>query len=333
MQTLPTIREFFDDQYLTLKLANASPETWRTYRRTLRVVEAMCGEDPSLGMLTDDFVAGVQAFVIRGGYAPETANLHRRNLLAIWRYAWKRRLLAELPRDVPALPEPKHLRECWSAAEVGQLLDACRSVEGSVAGVPASVWWPALIMLVYDTGLRIGAVLSLKVRDFDEREGWVRATHRTQKHRADQVLKLHSDTVDALRAMLSTEERTPRRKRVRGTYATRAPGGVCVKRRPLEMLDTTLFAWPYTGDHLRREFKLILAAAGLSYRREDLFHKLRRTTATLLAAAAGEAAAQHQLGHSHISVTRRYFDERRLNRVHAADVLPRPVREERSTAD
>ena len=77
---------------------------------------------------------------------------------------------------------------------------------------------------------------------------------------------------------------------------------------------------------LERRYRKILKRAGLPSGARDLFHKIRRTNATYTADSAGEEAAQKQLGHSHIGLTRKsYIDPRLLKRDQNADALPRPT--------
>jgi integrase len=68
----------------------------------------------------------------------------------------------------------------------------------------------------------------------------------------------------------------------------------------------------------------IVESAGLPAGRRDLFHKVRRTSATAVANKLGRAAAQDHLGHSAMSVTKVYLDPSKITRVQVADILPRP---------
>jgi hypothetical protein len=64
--------------------------------------------------------------------------------------------------------------------------------------------------------------------------------------------------------------------------------------------------------------------AGLPHGQYDLFHKLRRTNATAVCEAAGEEATMRQLGHSSMSVTRRYIDTSKLSAPRIVDSMRRP---------
>jgi hypothetical protein len=63
-----------------------------------------------------------------------------------------------------------------------------------------------------------------------------------------------------------------------------------------------------------------LERAGLPAGHRDMFHKLRRTTATMFAAKGGDAS--HLLGHTSIKHLQRYLDETMLDRATPAKLLP-----------
>jgi hypothetical protein len=71
-------------------------------------------------------------------------------------------------------------------------------------------------------------------------------------------------------------------------------------------------------------FRLILKAAGLPHGRRDLFHKVRRTTATLCEIHVGPGSATKQLGHSSARVTEKYIDPAQLPETDITAKIPRP---------
>jgi len=59
--------------------------------------------------------------------------------------------------------------------------------------------------------------------------------------------------------------------------------------------------------------------------RKEGFHKIRRTSATRIAAVAGVQAAADHLGHADTAVTlRHYIDPRQMPNMSATKYLPRP---------
>jgi integrase len=152
--------------------------------------------------------------------------------------------------------------------------------------VPAGVFWCAFLLTLYDTGLRVRAVLSV-AGDALDGDGWLTVRFDLQKQFADQAFRLHPDTVRLL---------------------TRFPAG-----RP------RLFSVPWRNAYgaLLKRFGRILKRSGVEAGRKgkDGFHKFRRTNATCVADVAGDEAAQRQLGHSSVQLTRRaYIDPRQLQR-------------------
>ncbi len=182
--------------------------------------------------------------------------------------------------------------------ELGRILRAADETEGTVCGLPAGRFWPALVLTCYYTGFRIGAVMQLRAADFDPQTRTIDVPAAMQKHRAEQVLRLPRDGADAIAAMgpLTDRER--------------------------------LFPWPYDGKgtthFLLKHFKRILARADVPLRRGEGFHKLRKTSASYLAKATDERTAQDHLGHSALSVTALYLDPRIVRRQHTSELMERP---------
>ncbi len=284
---------FFDTRYAPLKLAAGSKATLAHYRGCINQFSAYLAHDATLESLTEDRLAEFFAWAIRRGTAVPTVNGYRRNLLALVRFAWRKRLVDDVPRDVDKLREFKRVPTAWTLEQLGRILDAAADQTGDVCGIPAGQWWPAMILVAIDTGLRLGAVLALRTDDLDVASGMVLARAETQKQKADQVFRLHRDTLAELMATrLVDRER--------------------------------LFPLPKDSrKHFRRVFREILTRAGCPSGARDLLHKLRRTSATYLAAVSGKAAASEHLGHSSLSVTERYLDPTLSRTVFAADVIPR----------
>jgi integrase len=184
----------------------------------------------------------------------------------------------------------------WTMEEMGLILAACAATPGMVGEIPARMFWTALILLLFDTGLRLRAALSIERSNLDLATGWLCIAAETQKQKTEQRFQVSVQTTDAILAIWSP----PRR---------------------------LLFPWTRTGRRVRIWVCLgnILKRAGLPSGRRDKFHKFRRTTASHIAAAAGIDAASRQLGHSATDVTLRYIDPR-IARAHidGAAWLPRP---------
>jgi integrase len=290
-----SIREFFRSQYEVLKLAAATPGTIENYITALNHLrDFRGGRDPLLQELDEEMVAAAMGKLLKDGRSPATANSFRRHIMAIWRYAKKRGFVADIPEVLP-FKQPKRLPRAKLIAEIGRILQAAAREPGTIGEIPARWWWTALVLVIYDTGLRISAVMAMRWENYDAVAGTVLAPWYTQKQDADQLLPLSPQSVEAL-------------EHVRGG-------------------DPLLFPWPY--DHwgrqwptLNRHFRLILQRAGLPSTRKDLFHALRRSTASYIKAGGGDAT--WQLGHSSQQTTKVYLDPRIVKPPRQVDLLPRP---------
>jgi len=134
-------------------------------------------------------------------------------------------------------------------------------------------------LIAYDTALRRASLLAIRRDDIDLVNRWLRIDGRTMKTLKGQNFRLSEATVAAIQEMWEP---------------------------PRELL--------FGAIHPRMQFKhfgLLIEAAGVRrHRRKGMakFHALRRSTATLVAAAAGVGAASSLLGHSDAYVTSRYVD-------------------------
>ena len=284
-----TIRAFFETVYIPRRLAYGSPDTAVAYRGTINRLREFCLCEPTLDCLNDDLVENFLAYW-RPFRAVDSLKRMRGELLALWRYAWRKRRVETQPRDIDEIRTPKRLAECYSIDELDRLLTVAGSIEGKVGASPASLYWPALILFLVEVGLRVGAAMRVTVANFDSDRGWVRAEWQTQKQKATQDLPISAQMV---RMLLATQ-----------------PAG-----RKL------LFPWPFRDRKQTMNIRLraLLTQAGLPTGRRDLWHKFRRTCATFIADVAGELEAQKQLGHASISTTRKYLDVRKLRRARIVD--------------
>lgn len=119
----------------------------------------------------------------------------------------------------------------------------------------------------------------------------VHADYRKGK-KADKIFRLHPDTILLLKAIREPD---------RGLIFP-APGG--------------------SVQNLWNHYKRLLHEAGLPFDRYHMFHCLRRSTASYLEVAGGDAT--EHLGHSSRQITLKYLDPRIVKKKHASDLLFRP---------
>ena len=160
--------------------------------------------------------------------------------------------------------------------------------------IQAADWWPALVLVLFDTGIRLRAVLSIERDHLDLETGWLIVPSESQKQKVEQRFLLSDQTLEAVR-----------------------PSWLPPRR--------LLLPWPWTDIKIWKHFGKILDAAGLPDGPKSKFQKMRRTCASHIAKAAGIDAACRQLGHSGESITKRYVDPRiARSAIDGVSHLPRP---------
>ena len=112
----------------------------------------------------DDFTdAAVNAWLAtlldEGLLSRQTVRGYRRCLLMLWRFGFAEGHTDVAPRKVRAIKVPTTIPVAWSAAEVDQLVTAASKLTGC--------FQRSMILVVWDSGLRLGDVLRLKRSDFD----------------------------------------------------------------------------------------------------------------------------------------------------------------------
>lgn len=278
---------FFERWYLPLRLGAASPNGRRLHLVSLRNFDRFLGRTAFLRDLTDENLVRFQAWHLDRGNSPYTANRDVARLLAQWRLACRKSKLKIWP-DVRYVPEPRREPRAWNRQQLRRLFAVLEKIEGVIAGVPAAGWWVALHWLMWATGERVGALMALEWTAY-EAPAWLCVPAEARKGQtADKVYRLSVDACEALAAI-----RLPARR--------------------------LIFPWDRSKNILWRRYKRILRAAGLPDDRKSMFHRMRKSAASHLEAAGGNAT--ELLGHSDRKVTLAYLDVRIVGRQHAADLL------------
>ena len=291
-----TLREFFDTVYRRARLINASPRSIAQIRFCINRFDSWLERPATLADLTLDKLSDWMTWQVADELSVATINGRIKLLTTLWRFALKRKYLTTGdPGEIELLKQPRRLAVAWTIDEIERLLSACRETPGRLVGIHAGKYWEALVSLLFDTGLRRSAAFAIRVDEVDFNTHVLRVPAERMKNLCEQIFWLSDRTMAAI-------------------LATFPPA------REL------LFPWPWksTEGTQSRALGKILRRAGLPAGRRDLFHKLRRSCASHLAAAAGEAVAIKQLGHSDASCIRRYVDPRFTANHEAAKLLARP---------
>jgi integrase len=266
-----------------------NPKTAIEYQGAVKLWDHFFAGRP-LGEITPADLAAFTTLLL-DGRSVATANKIRRHCRALLSWAVELGEIAAVPAWKP-LKEPRRAPRAFLVEEFQQVLRTVSDWPGEIKGVEAKYWWRSLLLSIWYSGARISATLQVRWPDvLLSRKGfYVRA--RYQKQNADQFFVVGEDCVSALRMV-----RSPERELV----------------------------WPWSGKRyqLFHEFRRIVEAAGVELETGSgpLFHRLRRSTASYIRAAGGDATAQ--LGHSCSSVTARYYDPRIVGSHNSVAAMPR----------
>jgi integrase len=308
-----TLREFFERYYVPEKLHGhdcpKSASARKSHRQALDRLRAFCGADPQLDWVTRPGLKRFRRWLGEHCRAASTANRHLRCIVALLREALdesqgvkRSKRLCRPFGKIRLLPEAPKPPRSWRLDELGKMLGAAQGVPGYIGDVAACRWWRALVLVLYDTGLRISAAMALRWSDRKEDSQGVFfvARSETQKTGKEQRLGINAQTVEALAAIGSARE--------------------------------LVFFWPWDPSDeyghrnwctLRARFlREILGPAGIDPADRQIMHAFRKATATQVKKAGGNAT--EQLDHSSAAITDRYIDAEELGASRQCDILPRP---------
>lgn len=289
----PPLLNLFFQHYVPRKLRATSKQNTKLFTISLNRFSHFLSRDPTTADLTDETLEDFCYWIVESGRSPYTANCYRSKLIALWNHLARLRLVEKFPTMVK-LKEPHRIPRAWSPDQLSKLFSACQDQTGKVGNAPASLWWHALHSILWDTGERISATLSLDWDDlaWDTRVIVSRAENR-KGGKADKAFKLHPDTIYILANLQA--------------YST---GG---KLFPVDFCPASIY----------NRYRRILAAAGLPTDRNHKFHCLRRSVASYFEVVGGDATKL--LGHSARRVTEKsYLDPTITEKKHASDLLFRP---------
>ena len=270
----PIVADFLREIYIPLRMLGKKSGSHKMYRYQVAAFSRLLGRPALLSDLSDTQIARALSLRVAEGAAPATVNDLRAVLCAVANFAWRRGLL-DVPPEVPTLPMDEPETTAYSTEQVASILAACADRAD----------WQCLVLLLWFTGLRIGAMLSLRCEDCRLPVVMIRA--RAQKQKRSQAFILPNDACQAVERIMPPP---------RELLFCIAP----IKR-------------------LRATFGQILAAAGLPHGPRDKFARLRRSCAQACHAAGGNATLH--LGHSSAAITvRHYLGPQPID----ATYLPRP---------
>ena len=278
------------DSYFRLNPRVRCEQTRRQYRFALNDFAAGFDRPPTVADLSDDAIAEMMGRLTARGLAPKTINERRGRINCFWSWLAKRGVVKLWP-TVPRIPEPSRTPRAWSADDLQRLFAALAMVKGKVGGVPAGLWWRSLHLVAWDGGERISALLACRWEYLTA--GWLLVPAEVRKgKRKDASYRLAEDTLGCLEALR--------------TFSRGAE----------------IWPWPYSREYIWIRYREIRRRAGLPVDRRSSFHRMRRSVASHLEAAGGDATAA--LGHESRRITQSYLDPLIVKPPQATDLLFRP---------
>lgn len=285
-----TLQQVLLDYYAPM--TGISGRTLKLYGYTLRAWAEVLGRDPELADLEELPVAKFLAHRVRT-MSPASAAKDRAQCRAIWEFCSRRGLVKTWP-SMPRIVVPERVPEAWLAEEMQAILASAALEPGETAGFPLAKIFRALVLLCYETGERISAVLELRCQEVRGCSVIFRAESRKGKIR-DIVREISVECADALMA---------------------------VRRKPTD----TAIPWGYAPTYVYTKLDSILERAGLPTDRRSKFHRFRKTCASYYEAACGSGSAQLLLDHASSKTTKAYLDPRIVKSgASAPSVLPKVV--------
>lgn len=215
---------------------------------------------------TDDALACYRDARLAEGAAPDTVRGELTKLIGVAKW---------LGYD-PVVKKPSNVERCpeaWNRSQLRRLFREARTTKRIIWGIPGNVYWPALLGVAYDTGERIGALLSVRAGDFTGRLLRCPAEVRKGGYR-DAAYQLSRNTLRDMRRL----------------WVLHPTGPVFLHGSP---------------SRLWQAYTALLTDAGLPADRRSKFHRLRRTHATFVHLAGGDATAA--MGHRDSATTWRYY--------------------------
>ena len=293
------LRTLLVDQIAVLK--DLSARTVELYGETLDRLRDHLGYESTVDDLSDLTVArflrwrAQQPNRRRGLLSPASVAKDSAHIRTIWNWCAKKRMkrsdgeLLEFPDYArPRVPKPRPV--AFTVEDLQRLLNAARHRKGMVAGVPAAWVWTTMLLSMYQTGERVGAVLALRWSEVDLDRRTLTFLAATRKGHRETITRAIGPELAAIMASR--------------------------RRAPNDLV------WPWLeGRHFGSAYaslRVLCKTAGVDY---HPFHSIRKATASYMKRAG--KSARTQLGHSSEEMAEtHYYDSRIVGAESALDYLP-----------
>lgn len=148
-----------------------APGTAQWLRYVAANYSRFLGHPAAIADVNDGSVNAWLAAMLANGLARRTVRSYRGAMLMLWRFAIDGGLTDASPAKLRKVKVERILPLAWTERELVALLDQALSLGGRYkCGVSRSTFWAALILVLWDTGMRIGDALRLR-RDQINQDG------------------------------------------------------------------------------------------------------------------------------------------------------------------
>ena len=140
--------EFYKTAFVPQRLAKAKPKYREKFTTSIAHLRAFLKRPPVVNDLDSRTLEELLDWLARTGRNPNTTRASRQPLLQIGTAAAEAGLIAEAPYVAP-ISIGKPAVTPWTTGELNQLLGSARSMPGLIDGIPAKLWWPAFVLVVF----------------------------------------------------------------------------------------------------------------------------------------------------------------------------------------
>jgi integrase len=268
---------------------NTQPKTFKAYQNALKHWRQLSG-DPPVNQIDDRTCAKFTKSLsqrLNGDGEKISPNTVRKICIHL-QFVFDRlgprnrqnRFGTNLLADSPYLQKPRRRikppTDNFSIKEISAWLEAAKCAQAPrIRGITPAEWWTALILFIYNTGLRIGTALKLRwsmlVGNFLTIDGSI------YKGGDGRQFTLSDRALEAIRPLRELQSDYPK-----------------------------IFPWPYSESYLEKVRQKILKGSSIDETRQFGFHALRKALASELA-RVNPIIAQIAMGHTSIRTTAEHY--------------------------
>lgn len=165
MKKAPLLWDLCEETYFPLKI-DIGKETRRQYALAMDDFGRTLGHRPTIDDLTDSTLTfWARKLLDRVHPKPLSAwtiNERTGRIKTLWKWLACKGIVKTFPTVKP-LPVPDPIPRAWSKNELARLFEAAELEQGTIAGIPAGLWWRARMAFHWYTGERKGAVDRLRM--------------------------------------------------------------------------------------------------------------------------------------------------------------------------